>query len=264
MVRQQLRSHMRILGLGAVALLASLSAPSMVDAQIAVDRGDVQLRPGKVEDRVAIINVRNEGSEPVQAAVLLEDWDRDEQGTNRWYKAGSVAGSCGERVTIFPRAMQLAPGQTQAVRVVLDSSATIDAECWSAAIVQVARAGTANGRSAQFNIRTAVKLYVTPPGLAPGGEVTDLLLDRDSVELLYTNTGKRHGVATGRVEFRNADDRVVATLSLPDIYALPGTTRRLKLAVPKLSAGRYVVLAVVDFGGDELAAAQAELEVKTP
>jgi P pilus assembly chaperone PapD len=255
---------MRISGISTIAFVVCLMAPAIADAQIAVDRGDVQLRPGRIEDRVAIINVRNEGTEAVQASVLLEDWDRDEKGTNRWFKAGSVAGSCGERLTIFPRAMQLAPGQTQAVRVVLDSSATIDAECWSAAVVQVARAGTANGRSAQFNIRTAVKLYVTPPGLPVGGEVTDILVDRDSVDVLYTNTGKRHGVASGRVEFRSADDRISATLALPDIYVLPGTTRRVKVAIPKLSVGRYVVLAVVDFGGDELAAGQAELEVRTP
>jgi P pilus assembly chaperone PapD len=262
MIRQALRPTLQ--ARLTIAFAALLAIPAVASAQIAVDRGDVQLRPGRIEDRVAIINVRNDGKEPVQASVLLEDWDRDEKGTNRWFKAGSVAGSCGERLTIFPRAIQLAPGQEQAVRVVLDSASKITDECWSAAIVQVARAGSANGRSAQFNIRTAVKLYVTPAGLPVGGEVTDILVERDSVDVLYTNTGKRHGVASGRVEFRNADDRVAATLPLPDIYVLPGTTRRVKLAVPKLAAGRYVVLAVVDFGGDELAAGQAELEVKTP
>lgn len=246
------------------ALVLAMAVPAEAHAQIAVDRGEVQMRPGRPDERIAIINVRNDGAQATQVSVLLEDWDRDELGTNRWYKAGSVAGSCADRLTIFPRALQLAPGQEQSVRVVLDSIASPDAECWAAAIVQVARVGSVSGRAAQFNIRTAVKLYVTPQDLPARGEVTEMVVQQDSVQLLYANTGKRHGNVSGRIEFRTADDRVAATLSIPDMPVLPGATRRVTLTLPTLPPGRYVVLAVLDFGGDELAAAQAEYEAKVP
>jgi P pilus assembly chaperone PapD len=238
--------------------------PTVASGQIAVDRGEVQLRPGHPGERIALIKVRNESAQTMQVSVLLEDWDRDEVGTNRWYKSGSVAGSCAERLTIFPGALQLAPGQEASVRVVLDSLATLDAECWAAAIVQVARVVTANGRNAQFNIRTAVKLYVTPPDLPPRGEVAEMAVQGDSVRLRFANTGKRHSNVSGRVEFRNENDVVTATLSIPDMPVLPGGTRRVTLALPTLPSGRYVVLAVLDYGGDELAAGQAEHDAKTP
>ena len=252
------------LRLAAPAFALLLAVPTVALGQLAVDRGEVQLRPGSPEERIAIIRVRNEGLQSAQVSVLLEDWDRDEIGTNRWYRTGSVPGSCAERLTIFPSVLQLAPGQEQTVRVVLDSAASFDAECWAAAIVQVARVVTANGRNAQFNIRTAVKLYVTPLDLPPRGEVAKMAVQGDSVQLLYANTGKRHGNVSGRVEFRNADDVVAATLSIPDMPVLPGGMRRVTLALPKLAPGRYVVLAILDYGGEELAAGQAEHDAKSP
>jgi hypothetical protein len=37
---------------------------------------------------------------------------------------------------------------------------------------------------------------------------------------------------------------------------------RVRATLPPLAAGRYVVLAVVDYGGNEIAAAQLEHEVR--
>ena len=42
----------------------------------------------------------------------------------------------------------------------------------------------------------------------------------------------------------------------------PGARSRIRVAVPLLPQGRYVALAILDYGGDQLAAAQIEYEVR--
>ena len=51
--------------------------------------------------RAGVITLTNEGAKAVEAQVRLEDWDRAEDGTNRWYPLGTLPGSCGRLVQIF-------------------------------------------------------------------------------------------------------------------------------------------------------------------
>jgi len=82
------------------------------------------------------------------------------------------------------------------------------------------------------------------------------------VEVAFQNTGSKHVVANGRVEVRRPDNTTVAVIDLPPAYALPGATMRVRATLPALATGRYVVLAVLDYGGTEIAAAQLEHEVR--
>ena len=62
------------------------------------------------------------------------------------------------------------------------------------------------------------------------------------------------------VQFMN--DSLVRTALLEEATVLVGATRHLRVAMPKLPHGSYVLIAVVDFGGDQLTTVQAALEMR--
>ncbi len=260
----------RPLGLALVALL-----PAVASAQFGVDQTELFLNPSVSAQRTAVLTVRNEGSVRAQATITIEDWDRAESGTNRFYEAGTLPQSCARSLRVFPKTLSLAPGEAQAVRVALDSAADstlATRECWSLVAVEsaVPQAG-AGGRMLLYRLRTGVKVYSAPSTLMMDGQVADVALhaaatdsstSTDTVEVAFQNTGTKHVVARGRVEVRRPDNSSVAVVELPPVYALPGATMRVRAALPVLAVGRYVVLAVLDYGGHEIAAAQLEHEVR--
>lgn len=257
--RRAVRCAAWTLPLGAFGL-----RPPPLAAQIAVSQVEMFFSPKRSGARSGLFKLTNEGAKPVQAQIRLEDWDRTEDGTNVWYPQGTRPGSCRKLLQIFPASVALDPGASQSVRVMLDSTASISQECWAGAVVETVQPRVVGGRAVSYLIRTAVKLYVLPSELTAEGGVTAFNLIRaqragvDSLDLLFANTGGKHLTTKGTVEFRRPDNSVAATLQLPILYTLPGAKSRARLAVPELPVGRYVVLAMLDFGGDELTAAEME------
>lgn len=260
----------------ALAFVARVAAPPTLHAQFGVDKTELFLNTSDFVGRTGIVMVRNEGNSRAQATLKLEDWDRAEDGANRFFAPGTVAQSCAQALKIFPLSISLAPGESQAIRVEMDSAyaRTLKArECWSVVLVETAVPQTeAGGRVLLYRLRTGVKVYATPQGLSADGVVTDVAIRagsagmsgelKDTVAVAFQNTGSKHVIARGRVEVRRADNSTVAVVELPAAYALPGATMKVRAALPALAAGRYVVLAVMDYGGSEIAAAQLEYEAR--
>lgn len=254
---------MRFSLLPAVAALAFVRAAQSVSAQITVDRESVVLNPANSGERMADLTVRNTGVTSTQVSVQLEDWDVDAQGASHWRKAGAVAGSCGRRVTVSPAALALAPGEQQVVRVSLKSDAKFEAECWSAAVVRSANTGSSKSKSDSApNVQNTVPLFVTPSGLSVDGELSDMFVQGDSLEVIYRNTGKQRTNIVGEVQVQTPDESVVLTVPLDSATVLVGATRRFRVAMPKLPKGKYVLVALVDFGGEQLTAVQAALDMR--
>lgn len=244
----------------AIAALLTMSAQS-IHAQIVVDREIVSLNPNSSAERTATVMVRNSGMAPVAGSVQLEDWDVDARGASHWRKRGDVAGSCGKRVEVSPATVQLAPGETRAVRISLKPNAQFAAECWSAAVVRVGAEGAKDADRAEAS-RTTVPLYVTPSGLSVDGELSDMYVKGDSLEVVFRNTGKLRARIVGEIQVQTPDDSVVTTVPLEEATVLMGATRHLRVPMPKLPRGSYVLMAIVDFGGDQLTTVQAALEMK--
>ena len=257
----------RLRFLALVLAPAVLLTPRPVAGQLAVGRVEVVLQAGDTRD--AAIGVRNESAKPVQALVRLEDWDRASDGANRWYPYGSHAGrgSCAPALAIFPQSMRLEPGAEQAIRVVLDSDRAPAGECWAAAVVETVHPADRAAQRVAYVVRTAVKIYVQPPGLSADGEIEGVRVAVDStsrdstasvIEVLFSNTGTRHVVAQGALEVRTADNTTVSRVPLPTVYALPGARHVVRVPMPTLAPGSYVFLATMDYGGADIAAALLE------
>lgn len=269
------RSLSRLTGLTVLVVAAALVTPTRAQAQFAIDKTEMLLAPGDSTRRTGVVTVRNDGSERAQATISIEDWDRSEDGGNRFFAAGTMQQSCAKALKVFPLALNLGPGESQVVRVTMDSSAmTANSECWSVVLVEttVPEVNT-TGRTLLYRLRTGVKVYALPRGLTIDGQVADVAVRssgaadstgavKDTVEVAFQNTGTKHVIARGKIEIRRPDNSTVVVVELPLAYALPGATMRVKAAVPSLGVGRYVLLAVMDYGGAEIAAAQLEHEVR--
>jgi P pilus assembly chaperone PapD len=243
-------------------------------AQLAVDELEVFLKPG-TSTRTGTIRVTNSSDKSVEALVEIQDWDRDEKGGNRFYPLGTEAHSCKERLKVFPLALRLDPGKSESLRVTYDGAAG-DA-CWAVVFIQGNEQRSAAAQSQiTYVMRTGVKVYVDPAAATKVGDVESVrLIDlktataaaADSVsrqiEVVFKNGGTSHLKAKGAVEIRTADNKVAHRLEILEFPTVPGATRKLLLPLPQtISAGRYIALVLLDYGGNEIAAGQLEFEVK--
>ncbi len=257
---------------GAVALaallLAALSAaPRRAAAQVSVDQAELFLDPSARGPRVASFDVTNEGGTPAQVAVYLADWERREDGEQSFPPSGTLARSCGKYLQIFPLSLRLPPGARQAVRLALSGADSLTRACWSIAFVETsAPTAGGGGRQITYVTRLGVKIYVVPPGLTKEGAVEAMSLQRgDSggkrIAITFHATGGMPLWARGTLEYRRADNSVAATDSIPEFPVLPDGRRRISIPVHHLAAGKYLALALLDYGGTEIAAGQLPIDV---
>ena len=244
-----------------------------LDAQVAVDELElhVVLRPGATS-LTQTFHAANTANAPTNAAISLQDWDRSERGENRYYPLGTLPSSCGNHVKVFPSVLLLDARSAQTVRVTVDSADAIPRGCYTILFVETPpRTHGPSTSGIAYSVRYGIKLYVERETPA-SGEVTAVSIDgpvgggapSDSgrqLTVAFHNSGARQTTTHGSVEVRRPDDSVVATIDVPEFPTLPGATRRLALPLPKLPKGRYVLLALLDYGGQEIAAGQVSLEV---
>lgn len=264
-----------------VAFGAALVAPAPARAQISVDQVEVFLAPGLPNRQTAVVNVANVGDKPIQATLYINDWDRDLTGDTRFFPVGQVTQSCRDRVQIFPTALRLEPRSEQAVRITYSGPDSLRQACWNVVFVEMADLQPVQGRVVQYVLRAGVKIYVEPAGLTRDGAVEDMRIAphtltrdeltkvpagvavdsaRSDVSLLFRNHGGIQIRPVGRVEIRRQDNSLASTVNVDEFPVLPGAERRLLVPLPTLPAGKYIAIALLDFGGAEIAGGQVEFE----
>jgi len=226
--------------------------------------------------------VRNDSKSAAQAIVTREDWDRAENGDNRFVPSGSSAKTCGALMSVFPTAFRIEPGADQVIRLAVEKSPTLPKECWDIVFVQeLPQKRTVTRSGLQYLFRTGVKVYVVPTGLKRDAAITSMKLDnagsrlasqskaaasppvRARISIEFSNTGQVHLLGKGRIEFRRLDNSIVMQIPIAEFPILPGAMRRLELDVPPtIPAGSYIALSLIDFGGAEIAAGQLELTLR--
>jgi P pilus assembly chaperone PapD len=257
-------------------------------AQLLVDPLEVTIVAAGTTRVPASFSVSNTSNEVVQATITRSDWDRAENGDNRFLAAGSTGTSCGANLSVSPLSIRVEPHTSRVIRLGIQSAAPVTKECWDIFFVEeVPRRASAKGNSLQYIFRTGVKVYVAPPGLARDGAVESMAIEdvpvprttasstpattvanapaatKRQISVVFHNTGGTHLLAKGRLEFRRIDNSLAAQVTIPEFPTLPGATRKVMLDVPAgLTPGDYVVLALIDFGGAELVAGQIDYQAK--
>jgi len=273
-----------VLALCAVGVVVSQPA----SAQLLVDPLEVTMITAGATRVSANFSLANTTDSPVQATVTRQDWDRIENGDNRFLPAGSSGTSCGAMLSASPLSVRIEPHTSRIIRLGLQNAAALANECWDIFFVEeVPQRAAVRGNSLQYIFRTGVKVYVAPPGLRRDAAVEDMAVEEVAVKpaassttpaklpassvaatkrqisILFHNTGGMHLLAKGRLEFRRLDNSLAAQVSVAEFPTLPGATRKVLVDVPSgLAPGDYVVLALIDFGGAELVAGQIDYQAK--
>jgi P pilus assembly chaperone PapD len=150
----------------------------------------------------------------------------------------------------------------------VQNAADLRKECWDIVFVEeVPQRASVKGNSLHYVFRTGVKVYVVPPGLSRDAAVEDMAVvdssSKKQVAIRFHNTGGTHLLSKGRLEFRRLDNTLAMQVPIAEFPTLPGATRRVLMDIPPdLTAGDYVILAMIDFGGSELVAGQIDYQAK--
>jgi len=257
-------------------------------AQLLVDPLEVTIFTAGTNRVAASFSLANTSDKVVQATITRSDWDRVENGDNRFVAAGSTGTSCGAMLGVSPLSVRVEPHGSRIVRLSLQPTATLTRECWDIFFVEeVPQRASTKGNSLQYIFRTGVKVYVAPPGLSRDGAIENMAVEdvpvpratssttpvktvssvppatKRQISVRFHNTGGMHLLGKGRLEFRRLDNSLAAEVPIPEFPTLPGATRKVMIDVPSnLAAGDYVVLALIDFGGAELVAGQIDYQAK--
>lgn len=249
------------------AVLASVIGALPATAQVQVNNADLWL---SASQPTGTFSVTNEGTDVLQFTLEDGDWDRTDDGTNRFLPPGSTPTSCERGLQVFPRQLRLSPGTTQTVRVSLAVDSLAARSCWSIIFVQTETGGGGQANaSIRYVSRVGVKVYYVPARTVTLAEVADFAqaakatpADSNAVELTVRNTGTRPISLHGTVEIRRPDNFVVQRIVVEAIPVLPSAVRKIHVNIPTVLPGTYVALAVFDYGGDEDLAAQAPVEIR--
>ena len=278
------RVRRTVLALCAVGVVVSQPA----FAQLLVDPLEVTMLTAGAGRVSASFSLANSSDKVVQATITRSDWDRVENGDNRFVPAGSTGTSCGAILSISPLSIRVEPHGSRIVRLSVQPGAALTKECWDIFFVEeVPQRASTKGNSLQYIFRTGVKVYVAPPGLSRDGTIEGMAVEdvpiprptssttpvkalasvppatKRQISVRFHNTGGMHLLGKGRLEFRRLDNSLAAEVPIPEFPTLPGATRKVMIDVPRsLAAGDYVVLAMIDFGGAELVAGQIDYQAK--
>ena len=273
-----------VLALCAVGVVVSQRA----SAQLLVDPLEVSLTSAGTSRVSGSFSLSNTTDAAVQATITRQDWDRVENGDNRFLPAGSTGTSCGAMLSASPVSIRIEPHSSRIIRLGVQTAAVPTRECWDIFFVEeIAQHSAIKGNSLQYIFRTGVKVYVAPPGLTRDGAVENMAVEevpvtppaastklatatvsapqatKRQIAITFHNTGAMHVLAKGRLEFRRLDNTLAMEVPIPEFPTLPGAIRKVLVDAPAgLTAGDYVVLALIDFGGAEIVAGQIDYQAK--
>ncbi|MCD5408024.1 hypothetical protein LR090_02065 [Candidatus Bipolaricaulota bacterium] len=217
--------------------------------------------------------VRNDAERAQTITVYLGDWDRDIDGTNRFYPPGTVERSLASWLSLPFTQLTLGPEEAAEVTVEMavpsPEETTLAGTYWGIIFVQgEPRPMEQAGTTVMAIERFGVKVYATIAGTELSqGRVTKLEVDPAEegyqVVVYYENTGNVHHRVIGTLEVIDRTGAVVQELELGEFPILPGSVRRVVATLPQLARGIYQLRAVMDYGGEALVAGVTVLRVRS-
>lgn len=210
-----------LLGAFAVAMRGSQAADFSVSPMI------LEFRPGV---RSAEIEVRNLDQQPIRFQVRGADWSQDESGKNIYADSKSLIW--------FPRALELAPGESRIIRVGVRATPASQEQAYTLFLdevpVEAAQAEKARGAQVRLLLSISVPVFVPPAKSLPGGTVESAELRAGALALVIANGGNRHfSYREAAIVGLGADGSEMFTRKVQGRTLLAGSRLRLEVSIPQ-------------------------------
>lgn len=222
-------------------------------------------------------SVSNVGTKPENITISLVDWNRKTNGEHRYFDAGTLPHSLANWIEFSPIRFELKGGESQEVKFSIAIPKGEEGTHWTMFLVEGAPEVITTGKegkslfSVTATVAYGIKIYQTDAATAQRkGKIINLDTGFSKsketeikVKIEFENTGNTHLEPEGQVEIRNEKGETVATVDIKRFPILPGAKRMLEIPFKEknLQPGRYLALAVLDFGGNYLVAGQRVFEI---
>lgn len=254
-------------GLGVIAgIVLAMTAPAPADLSVDVSPAKYELTTSPGKQETFPITVRNTSNATVHIVASLADYMVGPTGNYAFGPPGKSPYSLGKDITINPREFDIEPGSFTQVRFSVDVPAGASGEYSN--LVFFTTRPTRKGGGLSIAERIASKIYVMiPESTRIGGEVDDVkaqtLSDGQHYLVDFHNTGNAHVYLSGRVEIKQGGT-LIDRATFPQGLLVERAGKRLidVVGTRKLAPGSYSVVALVDYGGPNLVAGQANITVR--
>jgi hypothetical protein len=246
--------------------------PGPVEAAFVVSPMVHQLQVPAGQRGSSTILVRNSGNRVLTLKLYLADSRFGPDGREKDLPLGTLERSCAPWTTLESELVELQAGEMRRVNLDLAPPADVRGSYWTKLYVEEISTPepdrqNVKGRSYQIYARQrmGVRIFETVLGTEEPGAVVnrvkvDTADDTLTVTLSVLNTGNALLRCQGRVELRNSRGEVLETLqpgAKGKFSVFPGAERELPVrSTLKLAADSYTVLAIVDYGGENLVAGE--------
>lgn len=219
------------------------------------------------------------GTEAVRVYAI--DWDRLPNGNYTSRAPGEILNSCTDWLSLNPTQFDTLANAPVIVKYSFTVPETAAGSYWSYIMVESnVRPDRPTGDSDNVQVaigaklRYAVRLVVNVnQGRVVSGEIGDMGIAapparpgetaKPKIKVLFRNTGNTYVKPTGYAEIRNLDGETVYQAEIKPFFVFPD--RSLWVDAPidaALGDAEYIVLAVMDYGGDRLVAGEIRFSVE--
>lgn len=257
--------------LGLAVLLAFFAASEALGAFVGVDRGELflELVPGK--GAASTFTVTNGGDTYSTVSLSIDDFAI--AGGRPDFNSQPHPRALARQLTIFPTNLELAPGESREVRVLLDpgQGAFEAGTHWAVVFMQTTRLADmvppGGDRQVQVRLVERVGVFVfadarpEPRPLADDVAVTALQFEDGVLKLAVKNPSKYlRMVREGYVLVTPLGGGAAQRWPVQVFRLLPDSTVRAEIPVPPSAAGlgRCNVLVALDYGSTEMVAGEQE------
>jgi hypothetical protein len=258
------RTMMAVTAAAIYMIAAAYPAPADLSLDVAPAKIELQVTPGQ---SVPIpITVRNSGDAPLHIQASMVDFAVSAGGNYIFSKPGTSRYSMAGWATINPREFDVAPNSFQLVRLQVNVPHGITGEYSGIAFFQT-RPLRHSGGGISFSERVASKIYLYAGNtIRIDGGIDGIAVKETAIGerflIGFKNTGSAHLYLNGSIEIKKGSN-IVDRVPLPQQILVDRNGRRVIEAYSqKLPPGQYSALALIDFGGPNLAGGQTTFTVK--
>jgi len=289
-----LGARLRVLSFTAVAILVLVASilvqPASGQVGLSTFVLDLVVLPGRVTRDA--LTLTNNGEKAQYIRIEAVDWVPTGPSMQSYVAPGSLERSISAWLDFWPSETTIEPGENIQVQVELTAPSSARGSYWGMLFVKLLPSSSpVETGETQAQVGMVVVLGVAIYADAGGGESQGRIigfsyepLDPDR-QMLFTvkfeDTGITRLRPTGTIQIRDEGGDIVRELMLPQFTSLPDTNQHLQVPLtrvpserpgvenpepvepePPLPPGTYLAIAIIDYGGDALVAAQLPFEIE--